>query len=616
MNLHAIYHRPKQNFAYAYDSKTIHLRIRTAKNEVDTATIIFGDPYHWVAGGGGGNLNAEGASGWVSTKVEMKKESTTDLFDFWIGEVSPEFRRMRYAFVLENEKDHILFGEKNIVDLTKNKEKDSDANRTNFENLGNFFCFPFLNGIDVFNAPAWVKDTVWYQIFPERFANSDETLNPENTVEWGSIDPSYDTFYGGDLQGVMDHLDHIQDLGINGIYFCPIFKGPSTHKYDTADYFDIDPQFGTKETFKQLVEEAHARGIKIMLDAVFNHCGWEFPQWQDVVKNGENSIYKDWFHIRKFPLTESSFDPITHPGGLNYDAFAFGQNMPKLNTENKDVLDYLLEVGRFWVREFDIDGWRLDVANEVDHQFWREFRKAVREVKEDVYILGEVWHDSQPWLDGDQFDAVMNYPLTDAMLGYIAKDTMTSSEFMIAVNKIYTNYSHKVNEVAFNLLDSHDTARLLTLCEGSKQKALLAYTLEMTQTGTPCIYYGGEIGLDGAGDPLCRKCMIWDEENQDRYMFDYLKKLISIRRNYPTMRSYELEWIEANDKQNYIIFKKNAGTEELMVIVNNDSSAQTIQVPTHLKQSYFELLTDKTVDLTKGITVQPYSALLLVPISK
>lgn len=608
MNYHALYHRPKQNYAYAYDEKTIHLRVRTAKNDVKTATVRFGDPYHWVSGGGGGNLNAEGAVGWISHEIPMKKEASTDLFDFWIAEVSPEFRRMRYAFILEKKNERILYGEKKIVDLKKENAED------HLNQLGNFFCFPFLNAIDVMDTPEWVKSTVWYQIFPERFANGDPSLTPENAVEWGSVDPKFNTFYGGDLQGVIDHLDYIQDLGITGLYFCPIFKAPSTHKYDTTDYFDIDPQFGDKETFKKLVQLAHERGIKIMLDAVFNHCGWHFPQWQDVVKNEEKSEYKDWFHIRNFPLIEEEFNPVSQPGGLNYDTFAFGAGMPKLNTENPEVIDYLLEVGRYWVREFDIDGWRLDVANEVDHAFWREFRKAVREIKNDVYILGEIWHDSQPWLNGDQFDAVMNYPLGDAILEFIAKGNTKPSEFKIAVNKVFTEYAHTVNEAAFNLLDSHDTSRLLTICGDNKQKALLAYTFQMTQTGSPCIYYGGEIGLDGGADPLCRKCMIWDKDQQDLEMFDYLKKLISIRKSYPAMSSHELQWISVNDEQDYVIFKKIYQEEEIYVILNNSKKKQKIKIPEKMKQAYIELLSDQSMELHKPLTLAPHSALLLRPV--
>ena len=615
MNLHAIYHRPKQNFAYAYDTNTIHLRLRVAKGDAKKVTVIYGDPYHWVSGGGGGNLNAEGAHGWVSHYLEMKKECSTDLFDFYQLPVSPEFKRMRYAFIVEGKKQSVLYGEKQLISLNHCADLLAHPdNQPHFENLGNFFCFPFLNGIDVFDAPEWVKETVWYQIFPERFENGDTSNDPENVVAWGSIDPKYDTFYGGDIAGILSRLDYLSNLGINGIYLCPIFKAPSTHKYDTTDYLDIDPAFGDKKLFKTFVDEAHARGIRIMLDAVFNHSGWLLPQWQDVIEKGEASAYKDWFHIRKFPLFEENADPILHPGGLNYDAFAFAKYMPKLNTENKVLRDYLLEVGRYWVREFNIDAWRLDVANEVDHSFWRDFRTAVREERDDVYILGEVWHDAQPWLNGDQFDAVMNYPLTDAMLQFIAKGELKPSEFEIAVNKIFTNYAHNVNEVAFNLLDSHDTARLLTICQNNKQKALLAYTLQMTQTGTPCIYYGGEIGLDGGADPLCRKCMIWDEEKQDLYMFDYLQKLIKLRRTTPTMRSHDIQFHLANDKQNILIFEKRAQNESLIVVMNNDHHAQTITAPSHLAGCYYDLLTDKTIDLNNKLTIEPLSAFLLVPL--
>src|SRR5699024_5658775 len=208
--------------------------------------------------------------------------------------------------------------------------------------------------------------------------------------------------------GIIKHLDYLVDLGINGIYFTPIFKAHSNHKYDTIDYMEIDPQFGDKSTFKELVKACHEKGIRIMLDAVFNHSGYYFSQFQDVLEKGENSKYKNWFHIKDFPIQT---DPVP-----NFDSFAFTSHMPKLNTEHPDVKQYLLDVATYWIKEFDIDGWRLDVANEVDHQFWREFRTAVKSVKQDVYILGEIWHDSMPWLQGDQFDAVMNYPFTNSAI--------------------------------------------------------------------------------------------------------------------------------------------------------------------------------------------------------
>ena len=607
MNLHAIYHRPNQNYAYAYDSQTIHVRLRTAKDNAKQVTVRFGDPYHWMTGGGGGNLTAEGAQGWINHEVVMKKEASTDLFDFWFISLNPEFRRMRYAFIIEDEHEKILFGEKKIVALTDDEKLDSIP----LNEIGNFFCFPFLNPADVFDAPEWVKSTIWYQIFPERFANGDAKLNKKQTVKWGSMDPKHDTFYGGDLVGIIDHLDYLQELGINGIYLCPIFKSPSNHKYDTTDYFEIDPHFGDKKTFKKLVEAAHKRGIKIMLDAVFNHCGWEFPQWQDVLKNEENSRYKDWFHIRKFPLIEETFDPLSQPNGLNYDTFAFSKRMPKLNTENKEVMEYLLEVGCYWVKEFDIDGWRLDVSNEIDHVFWRQFKNAVREIKEDIYILGEIWHDAIPWLAGDQFDAVMNYPLQDAILKYIALEEMNTSQFSVALNKLFTNYAQNVNEVAFNLLDSHDTQRLLTACHGNKKKALLAYTLLMTQTGAPCIYYGGEIGLDGGADPLCRKCMIWDEKIQDHDMFNYLKQLIHLRKTYPALRSAHLEWLSTNDTESYLIYKKQMNDEVIYILLNNSNQTRELDTSSLPSGHYTELLSETNLTIAANVVIPAYTAWIL-----
>ncbi|MCD5489199.1 ATP-binding cassette domain-containing protein [Lactobacillus delbrueckii subsp. lactis] len=209
-------------------------------------------------------------------------------------------------------------------------------------------------------SPDWVKETVWYQIFPERFANGDKSNDPEGVKDWNpSNHPGREDYYGGDLQGVLDHLDYLQDLGINGLYFCPIFKASSNHKYDTIDYLEIDPDFGDKQLFARLVNEAHARGMKVMLDAVFNHMGDSSMQWQDVVKNGPNSRFANWFHINCFPV--EPYDPADP----SYETFAFEKHMPKLNTANLEVVDYLLTIATYWVKEFDIDAWRLDVADEV-----------------------------------------------------------------------------------------------------------------------------------------------------------------------------------------------------------------------------------------------------------
>jgi cyclomaltodextrinase / maltogenic alpha-amylase / neopullulanase len=548
----AIYHRPKDNFAYTYDEKTLHIRLRTKKDDIEQVNLIYGDPYEWE--------NGE----WQTQTASMSKSGSDKLFDYWFIAITPPYRRLRYGFELKSKDEQLVYTEKGFY---KEAPKDDTAY---------YFCFPFLNKIDVFQAPEWVKDTVWYQIFPERFANGNEKLNPPKTLPWGSQDPTPTSFFGGDFEGIIQHVDYLVELGVTGIYFTPIFKAPSNHKYDTIDYFEIDPQFGDKETFKRLVETCHKHGIKVMLDAVFNHSGYYFEPFQDVLKNGEKSKYKDWFHIREFPL-QSEPRP-------NYDTFAFVPTMPKLNTENPEVKKYLLDVATYWIREFDIDGWRLDVANEVDHQFWREFRQAVKSIKPDLYILGEIWHDSMPWLRGDQFDAVMNYPFTNGALRFFAKNEVKASEFANIITNVLHSYPNNVNEVAFNLLGSHDTPRILTICNNDKDKVKLLFLFQLSFTGTPCIYYGDEIGMTGGQDPGCRKCMVWEEEKQDRDLFNHVKKLISLRKTYSAFGNRsELKFVEANDETNHLIYTKTYENEMIIFVINNSENDLSLPLPFNLK---------------------------------
>jgi cyclomaltodextrinase / maltogenic alpha-amylase / neopullulanase len=547
----AIYHRPKDNYAYACTNGDLHIRIRTKRDDLQSVSLIFGDPYHWEEGK------------WINEEQKLVKTGSDQLFDYWFTSVTPPFRRLKYGFSLSDGVETTYYTEKGFMN-----ERPTDT--------GECFAFPFVNSIDIFNAPSWVKDTVWYQIFPERFGNGNPAIDPEGTLEWGNADPTPTNFFGGDLQGVIDHIDYLKDLGITGIYFTPIFKAHSNHKYDTIDYLEIDPQFGDNETFKRLVEVCHENGIRIMLDAVFNHSGFYFPQFQDVLEKGEQSRYKDWFHTREFPL-------ITEPVP-NYDTFAFTPFMPKLNTENPEVKEYLLEVGRYWVREFDIDGWRLDVANEVDHAFWREFRHEVKKIKSDLYILGEIWHDSMPWLRGDQFDAVMNYPFTTNILNLFAKRTISNKEFIENMVNVLHMYPKNVNEVSFNLVGSHDTPRILTECNEDIRRVKLIYTIMLTFVGTPCIYYGDEIGLTGVQDPGCRKCMEWDESKQDRDLFDHISKLIKLRYDHPLLANEgELTFIPSNYHESCIAYTKSNGTSSFLIIVNNDEKEVNYLLPFDLK---------------------------------
>lgn len=546
MEYAAIHHQPFSTDAYSYDGRTVHIKIRTKKNDADHIRVIWGDPY-WYNDGR-----------WLANEQPMKKIAATDVHDYWFAEVVPPFRRLQYAFVITDDHEDIFFGSSGVCSY----------NEKTLETIHYYFKFPFVHEADTFQAPEWVKSTVWYQIFPERFANGREDLSPKNALPWGSTDPDVNDFFGGDLQGIVDKLDYLEDLGVNGIYLTPIFSAPSNHKYDTLDYFSIDPHFGDPELFRTLVSQLHQRGMRIMLDAVFNHIGSASPQWQDVVKNGAQSRYKDWFHIHSFPVRED-----------NYDRFAFTADMPKLNTANPEVQKYLLDIALYWIREFDIDGWRLDVANEVDHVFWKTFRKAVSAEKPDVYILGEIWHSAEPWLRGDEFHAVMNYPFTEPMIEYFADQTIPASRMAHRVNAHLMNGMKQANEVMFNLLDSHDTKRLLTRCGNDEKKARALLAFMFAQTGSPCIYYGTEIGLDGENDPLCRKCMVWEKEKQNQDMLRFMKRLIALRKQENTLLTEgHLEWNLLDDKNDFISFSRTLDEKILIYFFNQGNAVQHVSL--------------------------------------
>lgn len=576
MLLEAIYHRPKQNWCYAYDGRTIHIRIRTKRNDVTSIEAMTGDKYAWDQ---------------TITYISMSILASDELFDYWECEVIPPYRRLKYGFLLHKDEQKLW-----MTEYTFLNEQPGDPNR--------LFEFPYINMIDVFKTPDWVKDAVFYQIFPERFGNGDSSIDPPGTLPWGGT-PERDNFFGGDLQGVIDHIDHLSHLGINALYFTPLFIATTNHKYDTEDYLQIDPQFGDITLLKKLVALCHDRGIRVLMDAVFNHSGRTFAPFVDVQKNGEASRYKDWFYVSKFPIRVENGIP-------SYDTFAFEPLMPKLNTENPEVKAYLLHVAEYWIKEVGIDGWRLDVANEVDHQFWREFRQVVKKANPEAYILGEIWHESSNWLQGDQFDAVMNYPFTHATLDFFVDGSTDAEGFSHAIGKQVARYPRQANEVAFNLLDSHDTARLITLCKDDQRKMKLAVVFLLTFTGTPCIYYGDEIGLTGGHDPGCRKCMEWDTDKQDHDLFAFYQELIKLRLDHSALRTGTFTFLSSEAGNTTLAYAREDEQDKFIILMNNDNKKQSIAIPlteTRLK----EVHSRETYMIKNGVLnveLLPYSYLI------
>ena len=574
MNFGAIIHRTSDNFCYPLDKDTIQISLKTGY-DIEKVNIIYGDPF--LGGILGGNWK------WSGEKLAIIEKIELDYHILWKIKLKPEYKRLKYYFELFSKDEKVYFYEDGFFYEDK------------FSN-GQCFVKPWLNPIDVKETPIWVNNTIWYQIFPDRFYNGDRTINPTNTLEWGSKKPKNEDMYGGDLRGIIEKLDYLKDLGINGIYLTPIFKASSVHKYDTIDYYEIDEVFGNKETFKELVEKAHSKDIKIMLDGVFNHCGKEFPLWQDVLKNGPDSKYYNWFMINKWPID------TTKKGteDKSFYSFAFTSNMPKLNTNNQEVVNYILDICEYWVKEFDIDGWRLDVANEISHYLCKEIRKRLKAIKPDIYILGEIWHDSIEWLRGDEFDSVMNYPLQSAITSFWKNTSMTNVEFMRKVNRCYETYMEQTNNVLFNLLDSHDTDRLIHRVEDENifwQQLTILFTL----VGSPCIFYGTEIALEGAYDPDCRACMPWDKIEQGIYndKIEKLKKLINIRKEIEAFRNNNIEFLNEKENTRVIKYYKKDNKQKFLITIN--ASDKDINV--EYKKEIFSNLLNGNILSPKGILI-------------
>ncbi len=548
MELSAIYHRTSDNWCYPIDTDSIEIKIKTGY-DVQEVFLIHGDPYD--GGIMGGNFK------WNGKKEQIIKMKELKYHKVWTIHVKPEYKRVKYYFELHTQDECMFMFEDGFLN-----EEESNMPGKGLQ----YFIMPWLNESDVKTTPSWAASTIWYQVFPDRFARGDFESD-KKVVPWASKTPSNEDVYGGDLQGIMNRLDYLRNLGINGIYLNPIFAAASTHKYDTIDYFAIDPMFGSKETFRQFVDECHKRGIRVMLDGVFNHCGKEFPLWKDVAEKGRESAYYDWFMVNEWPFDIQK----DHTHDREFYSFAFYANMPKLNTNNPETMEYIVQVCEYWIREFNIDGWRLDVANEISHEMCKLIQKRCRALKPDIYILGEIWHDSIKWLQGDEFDSVMNYPLTTAIVDFWVNDKMTNKTFEHLINNCYERYMYQTNEVLFNMLDSHDTDRIFSRVHKNINTFYQQFVILFTMSGSLSVYYGSEIVMDGAHDPLNRACMPWDEIDAHKHdeKIDKMRQLIEMRHTYKAARSQEIQFQYTYGNERVIDYVKD---DSLRVIINASES--------------------------------------------
>lgn len=591
----------------------VKIRFRTAKSNVDRVFLIKGNE-----------------------SFLMLKESSDELFDYFVHEEQLENERIHYHFEIQIGKLSTYYDVRGLV-----------------QEVNEYYDFSIIPG---FKTPDWAKGAVMYQIYVDRFYNGDKSNDVETNeyfyigdyskkVEnWSELPANMDVhrFYGGDLQGVLDKMDYLQDLGIDVIYFNPLFVSPSNHKYDIQDYDYIDPHFGKivddegellqngqrenryasryvnrvtnkknleagNELFAKVVEEAHKRGIKVILDGVFNHCG-SFNKWMDRERIYENAEgYAKGAHVDAASPYRNYFrfhDENRWPYNPTYDGWWGHDTLPKLNYEDsKELYDYIMHIAKKWVSPpYNADGWRLDVAAdlghspEFNHKFWKDFRKAVKEANPDAIVLAEHYGNPISWLLGDEWDTVMNYdafmePLTWFLTGmekhsddYRADMYGNAENFWGAMRHHMASFSMPSLQVAMNELSNHDHSRFLTrtnhkvgrvatlgpqAASQDVNKAVMreAVVVQMTWIGAPTIYYGDEAGVCGFTDPDNRRTYPWG--NEDKELLDFHKEIIKIHKECPELKTGSLKFIDSD--YNFLAYGRfNKDARSLILINNND----------------------------------------------
>lgn len=491
MNPATIFHRPMSEYAFALDDTHYIFRLRTGKGEAESVRFYYAD-------------RAVMTPKLQFAPLPMEKFRTDRYFDWYEIRLETRFERIAYYFELQNGVE-TLFYYGDCYEMAGTPTR------------ADYFQLPFNHRADRFAAPAWTRDAVVYNIFPDSFA-AGKRLAPNGAPPCR----------GGTVRGVTENLDYIASLGFNCIYLNPIFAARSYHRYDTLDYYRIDPHMGAEDDLRDLVRRAHALGIRVILDGVFNHVSSDHPFFRDVLEKGRASRYYSCFYA----LPETPRLPAAGelPG---YTCFSYVADMPKTNTADPFLRQYFCDVGANWVRKFDVDGWRLDVANELDDGFLRAFRTSVKAAKSDALIVGEVWENAAHYLGGDMLDSAMNYDFRRYCRRFFAEQTVDAETFDTNVSTLLLRYNENALFAQLNLLDSHDVSRFLSLCGGKTERMELAVLLQMTFPGMPCVFYGDEKGLCGESEPEYRRPMAWDASSP---LEEVYRRMIALRKTHPALR--------------------------------------------------------------------------------
>lgn len=543
MKLDAVLHIPMSEFCHGLDDNHIVYRMRSAKGDLKRVTLFYGD-------------TACRVTPIIFTPVQMELVASSMYHDYWQAIVDSPYNRVYYYFKLDDGNEtKLYYGDVFTDHLVDDRSQ--------------YFKLPFNHRADIAKVPDWVHDAVVYNIFPDSFATSHKHISLE-PVEMDYNGNPVKGKLGGTLWGIAENVDYLKDLGINCVYVNPIFAAGEYHKYDLLDYFHVDPVFGGDKAFRKMVDTLHENGIRIIIDGVFNHCGWYFFAFDDVVRNQEKSKYCNWFYHLEFPV-ERPETPEIYP---TYACFAYERMMPKLDTSNPEVRDYFCKVGRYWVEEFGIDGWRLDVASEVDDGFWRAFRKAVKEVNPDALLIGEVWESANHWLQGDMFDSAMNYDFRKHCNLFFAEQSIDAADFSGRIANMLMRYKLQIVPAQLNILDSHDVSRFLSLCNGDASKYKLAILFMMTFPGMPTVFYGDETGIQGVLEEEYRHPMPWN--SGDMNLREFFKKAIAMRHELAPLRRGDFRIISAEQGSGLLIFSRKLEGRQITVCINSGNECAYI----------------------------------------
>lgn len=560
-----ILHFADQRDCFFLENGKLRIRISTAKNDIVYVNLHMQDKYI--------PLDVMDSR----RCVEMKKSATDYSRDYFFADVDipetaaghPSELCLRYYFELIDKAGAVFW------------YGDSRFFRGEPDDIEAMYDCPLISRKELtFHIPEWAKSAVVYQIFPARYATT-EYVSEE---DWYKAPISGTDNLHGNLKGITNTLPHLKEMGVDVVYMTPIFKSNTSHKYDTVDYYQVDPSFGTSDDLKELIEKAHSLGLKVILDGVFNHTSPDFFAFKDIREKGKGSKYYDWYYIDSLPTDYGARDRKP-----SFQSFAYFGGMPKLNMANREVADYILGVAKYYVKEFHIDGWRLDVGDEIGHDFWKRFRKEIKAINPDALLVGEVWHYAPDFLMGDEWDSCMNYAFFKSVAAMICYKSERPSDFLAELGFLNGQYHSAVIPVLWNLIDSHDTSRFLFRAGEDVRKLRLAAALQMLLPGMPFIYYGDEVGMTGGEDPDNRRGMLWDEKRQNTKLYEWYQRLTYFRHELKAIPAGDYSFITSDDRKERMEFHLSSGEIMLFYVGDSESSAMEYS-------GYKELLSDKIFD--------------------